>query len=45
MFLGLLKRYGLGVFVKRVFVGRIRVKRMGRIGRIRVLRVGSKAKD
>ena len=33
--------------LKRVFVGRIRVKRIGRIGRIKVLRVGGqiKAKD
>lgn len=29
--------------MEKPFVGRIRVKRYGRIGRIRVLRIGSKA--
>lgn len=29
----------------RVFVGRIRVRRIARVGRIRVLRVGGEAKD
>jgi len=30
--------------LKRVFIGRIRVKRIGRVGRIKVLRVGGQIK-
>ena len=29
---------------ERVFVGRIRIKRIGRVGRIRVVRIGGKVK-